>query len=130
MKHSEKTQPSGRAEISWNTSATGLKLTAFQVRFALNVLPWAREALPTEVVAAYERAHKPQLLVRSMYNLLRGRPTPEMLCGFQAETKQIEALTSFVGFFQKIGMPRVEMEIQQMLCQGMEDSRQFGYHRV
>ena len=53
VNHSEMIRPSNRAVISWGASATGLRLTAFQIRFALNGLSWAREALSEPLVAVY-----------------------------------------------------------------------------
>ena len=131
VKFSEQFVLSNRAQRSWMASNTGLKLTAFQIRFALNVVPWARKALPSEVVSAYEdSSHQPHLLlVRSMYNLLGGRPTQDMLSRFQEETKTIEAMSSFGEFFRMIDMLCDDMAIQQMLCDAMENSRRFGYHR-
>lgn len=116
--------------MSWAPSETGLKLTAFQVRFALNALPWAREAFPTDVVAAYDRLNKPHLLVRSMYNSLGGRPTSEMLSRFQVEAKRIEAMSSFEQFFDMVDMSCGRMEIQVMLCDAMLSSVKSGYHRA
>ncbi|KAL7571270.1 hypothetical protein ACA910_008925 [Epithemia clementina (nom. ined.)] len=127
----ERTSPSDRAQRSWAASSTGLKLTAFQIRFALSVLPWAQEALPAAVVAAYQSAnHSHLLLVRLMYNVLGGRPTQDMLRRFQKETKAIEAVGSFSEIFQMIDLPRDEMAIQIMLCDAMEQSKRFGYHRA
>ena len=130
VKDSERHHLSDRAVKSWRASSTGLKLTAFQIRFALNVLPWAREAVPSEVVAAYESSsqHPNLLLVRSMYNSLGGRPTQEMLNRFQSETKKIETLGSYGEFFRMIDMPRGEIDIQNMLCGAMENSKRCGYH--
>ena len=121
-------------EKSWDASATGLKLTAFQIRFFVNVLPWARSALPANLVGAYERRHPKSshhllLVVRAMYNALGGRPTPAMLERFQAEAKQIESLTNFPDFFNMINMPCTDMDIQIMLCNAMVNSSRLGYHR-
>jgi hypothetical protein len=129
-KEGERRQLSGRMEKSWDASSTGLKLTAFQIRFFVNVLPWARSALPANLLAAYERRPKSLLQVaRAMYNSLGGRPTPDMLTRFQNEAKQIESLTNFSDFFNMINMPRGDMDIQIMLCNAMASSSRAGYHR-
>jgi hypothetical protein len=130
VRSSEARVLSGRAEQSWEPSATGLKLTAFQVRFCLSVAQWARSALPADVVRAYEKGGKPHLMVRTMYNALGGRPTANMLRLFQAETKRIEAMRGFDAFFREMAMPRSEMEIQAMLCDAMRASAQCKYHRA
>jgi ubiquitin-protein ligase len=130
IKEGERRQLSGRMGKSWDASSTGLKLTAFQIRFFVNVLPWAHSALPAKLLAAYERRPKSLLLIaRAMYNSLGGRPTPEMLERFQNEAKQIESLTNFPAFFNMINMPRGDMDIQIMLCNAMANSSRAGYHR-
>lgn len=126
----EVSQISGRVEKSWPASATGLKLTAFQIRFFLSVVAWARDTLPPEIVGAYERMKSPQLMVRAMYNILGGRPTQDMLSLFQAETKEIESMGGFAEVFEKMDLPATELEIQAMLCEAMANSARFKYHRL
>lgn len=122
-------QLSGRVEKSWAPSQTGLKLTAFQVRFFLSVDSWARAALPPDKVAAYDKLKRPRLMVRAMYNDLGGRPTPDMLRLFQTEAKEIERMTCFGEFFDKMDMRRSNLEIQTMLCNAMIDSKRIGYDK-
>lgn len=127
----ERIRLSGRVEQSWDANNTGLRLTAFQIRFFNSVVGWARSAFPADIVKAYERhPNSKQFLVRAMYNTLGGRPTPEMLSQFQEEAKRIEAMGSFREFFQSVAMPLTEMDVQIMLCEAMQDSERYGYHRT
>lgn len=128
VRHWEWEKLGQRAVQSWDASSTGLKLTAFQVRFLLNTVPWAHLALPEDIAVAYARTGKRHLLVRAMYNRLGGRPTAEMLGKFQNETKRIESLSDYKSFFRTIDMPQGEMEIQKMLCEAMNNSKRCGYH--
>mmetsp|Transcript_52 Transcript_52/g.82 ORF Transcript_52/g.82 Transcript_52/m.82 type:complete len:688 (-) Transcript_52:278-2341(-) len=124
--------PSRRITESWGPSATGLKLTAFQIRFVLNILPWAREGLPKSVLDAYSAVvggSRKRLLARVMYNTLGGRPTQGMLEKFQKETKAIEGMTSYEEFFETVEMKGDRVTIQHMLCNAMERSEQCHYHR-
>eukprot|EP00957_Ditylum_brightwellii_P092195 7018906-Ditylum_brightwellii.AAC.1 len=81
-----------RANKSWGPSATGLKITAFQIWFVLNVHSWALHALPKNVVDAYQKVGNNRLLLRAMYDALGGRPTKVMMLKFQQVTKSIEAM--------------------------------------
>ena len=107
-----------------------MKLSAFQIRFFLNVTEWARGALPQAIVEAYDRLNNPRLMVRAMYNSLGGRPTAEMMARFQQEAKGIQVTSSFAELFDKIGMHRSDMEIQTMLCDAMIHSERCKYHRL
>lgn len=125
---SEWTRPSHRADISWRASATGLRLTAFQIRFALNCLSWATEALSKPAVAEYQKLGGQRLAVRVMYNKLGGRPTKTMLATFQEEAKAIRYMNCYQKFFNLVGMELDEMQIQQRLCKAMLHSEKCGYH--
>jgi hypothetical protein len=129
VQRSENTMLSSRAEKSWEASSTGLKLTAFQIRFALNVLPWAKQALPKPLFEAYEKAGNQRLLIRAMYNALGGRPRKEMLAMFQQEAKSLEAMRKFEQFFQSVEMNPGKLEIQRMLCDAIQRSEKCRYHR-
>ena len=126
----EHTSLSDRAAKSWGASATGLKLTAFQICFFHRVVQWASTALPADVVQAYRRWNKPQLAVRAMYDALGGRPSAKMLSDFQQEAKCIESMTNFKQFFKRMVLPLTDLEIQVMLCHAMQSSARFGYHRA
>ena len=126
---SEAFRPSCRAVKSWGSSATGLKLTAFQIRFALNGMVWAQEALSKPVVAAYVKLGGQRLPVLAMYNKLGGRPTSKMLSTFQKEAKTIEAISCYDQFFRLVGMDLNEMQIQQLLCDAMLHSEKCHYNR-
>lgn len=119
----------GRAAKSWAPSATGLKITAFQIWFALNVYGWAHIAMPRHVVDAYEKTGNKRLLVRAMYDVLGGRPSKDMMASFQHQTKEIEAIDQYRDFFRVVEMPLTGEEIQVLLCDAMKRSEKCRYHR-
>ena len=129
VQHSEGIRPSSRAVLSWGASATGLRLTAFQIRFALNGPLWAQEALSKPVAAAYQKLGGQRLPIRAMYNMLGGRPTKQMLETFQQEAKAIRAMDCYAKFFRLMDMELDEMRIQRLLCQAMLHSEKCRYHR-
>jgi len=118
-----------RAQKSWEPSATGLKITAFQIWFALNVSSWAQGALPRPVCEAYHKLGSKRLLVRAMYDVLGGRPSKDMMAMFQQQTKEIEQLTCYEDFFTKIEMPLGGLGIEKLLCDAMLRSEKCRYHR-
>mmetsp|Transcript_4517 Transcript_4517/g.6173 ORF Transcript_4517/g.6173 Transcript_4517/m.6173 type:complete len:703 (-) Transcript_4517:111-2219(-) len=123
-------KPSLRVTKSWDPSATGLKITAFQIWFVLNVHSWALSALPEPITDAYSKIGNNRLLLRAMYDTLGGRPTKSMMLRFQQETKSIEAMTKYEDFFQTVEMPvHGSLLIQRLLCDAMSHSSKCRYHR-
>jgi len=130
VKPHEYDHSSMRANKSWGPSATGLKITAFQIWFVLNVHSWALHALPKNVVDAYQKLGNNRLLLRAMYDALGGRPTKVMMLKFQQVTKSIEAMASYEEFFSAIQMPvSGSLSIQMLLCDAMIQSYKCRYHR-
>ena len=129
VRKAERTTLSDRAVKSWVACSRAMKFAAFQIRFMLTVREWARRAAVNHVPVMTPKDSVPShLQILSMYNRLDGLPGEEMVHSFQNEVKQIEALTSFGGFFQMINMPRSDLEIQNMLCDAMEKWTLSGHH--
>eukprot|EP01117_Protostelium_nocturnum_P020430 TRINITY_DN9185_c0_g1_i1.p1 TRINITY_DN9185_c0_g1~~TRINITY_DN9185_c0_g1_i1.p1 ORF type:complete len:524 (-),score=154.75 TRINITY_DN9185_c0_g1_i1:25-1596(-) len=105
-----------RAQISWEPSQVGLKLTCFQIRYILEV------GRPFKT---------PQLDVnRKMLDDLYGRPTPKMVESFQQTTKKVQAIANYSEWFgaMGLGVPPPEV-ITQMLQDAVVASSKAGYHR-
>lgn len=118
-----------RAKCSWECAATGLKLTGFQIKYALRVKEWARTTLPQQTVDRCSNMYfSDQYLAREMFDELCGRPTCEMLQEFQSMAKNLDSLNSYSEYFEFLQVSGGEA-IDVRLTAAMSLSLSRGYHR-
>jgi len=111
--------PRLRTQGSWEPSAVGLRLTAFQVCFLSNCPEWAGEE---------EGADENERMLR-MYERLGGRPSPTMILRFQNDAKAAQGLHDYAGFFDTVGINGLdEGSIANMLEAAVSQSASLGYH--
>jgi hypothetical protein len=109
-----------RCIASWDPSAVGLRLTAFQVCFLLNCPKWA----------SHEAGVDENQRTFRMYERLGGRPSDDMILGFQKDAKVVQGLANYVDFFKlvKIPLAKGEAEVGALLEDAMKKSASLGYH--
>ncbi|KAJ1399545.1 hypothetical protein B484DRAFT_248146 [Ochromonadaceae sp. CCMP2298] len=113
-----------RLQRSWPSSATGLKLTLFQVRFLLTLPQWSHEYAGVDTTDADAVGSA----VLRMYDALGGRPTQAMIESFAQQSRQVQAAQDFGAFFQGCGLAVDSAEADRMLRDAMRRSEELGYH--
>ena len=123
-----------RAARSWSSSATGLRLSAFQIRYMLSLPKWTAWEFsggdePGKPGTAAVVDGNDCAVQLDFFNALGGRPTTSMIQGFQAETKRVQAIGDYKELFWAIGKPGVtDPEVNDWLVWGMKQSAALGYH--
>jgi hypothetical protein len=115
---------SERCKKSWEPSAVGLRLTAFQVLFLINSPMWSK--------AKNSDADENQNTFQ-MYEKLRGAPSPDMIQLFQKQAKAVQELSRYPDFFRVVGIRIPDGQggiehIGNLLIEAIKRSSILGYH--